>query len=153
MTGAAATWTHATSSTVYGNIEIWYAVANGSGSTITVNRSVQSGPMMVSITEWTGTSGTLIDATSTSGTAALANPGTVTTTGPALLVLGITDEVGNTFGAPSPGTWLDLTGTANAGYMQDEWYRVAPAAGTFGAQVSDTAHFWEAGIAAFAYTP
>src|SRR3954466_14698803 len=53
VTGAAATWTHATSSTVYGNIEVWYAVADGSGSTVTVNRSVQAGPMMVSVSEWT----------------------------------------------------------------------------------------------------
>lgn len=154
VTGAAAAWTLATSSTTNANIEVWYAIADGSSPTVTIARTNNASDMFMSVSEWSGITKPIVldGATSTSGIASPASAGSITTTGPTLVMFGVADGSPNTFGAPTPGTWTLMTGIAGAD-VQNEWYRVATMAGTFAPTVTDTAHTWDAAIVAFRYTP
>jgi len=154
VTGGSASWTLATRSTVNANIEMWYAVADGSSPTVTIARTSNATVMWLAVSEWSGltTPVVLDDSIATSGTTSPASAGSIATTGPALVLFGVADGSPNTFGAPAPGTWTLMTGIAGAD-VQNEWYRVATSAGTFAPSVTETAHVWDAAIAAFHYTP
>jgi hypothetical protein len=87
-----------------------------------------------------------------SGTTSPASAGSVTTSGPALLIFAASNTGTNVFDAPTPDTWIAMTGVKQ-GLMQGEWYRVADTAGTFAPTVSETGHVWDAALVAFRYVP
>lgn len=154
VTGGGTTWNSATGSFVNANEEIYYGVTNGTNATVTIARTGSTSPIWLSVSEWSGlaTTGALVDAKSAAGTTAPDAVSSVTTTGATLLVFASTDDSPNTYGSPSPGTWTAMTPISGF-QVQSEWYRVAPTAGTYSAQVTETAHSWEASLAAFRYTP
>jgi hypothetical protein len=154
VSGASSAWTLATSSLANANIEIWYAVADGSSATVTIARTNNMSNMWLAVSEWSGVTTPVVleDAVAASGTTSPASAGSITTPGPALVMFGVANGSPNTFGAPTPGTWTLMTGVAGAD-VQNEWYGVATGAGTFAPTVTETAHVWDAAIAAFRYAP
>lgn len=155
VTGAGTTWSSAAGSFDNANEEIYYGVTNGTNATVTITRTASTAPIWLSVSEWSGlaTTAPLVDAKATGGLTSPANPGaSVTTTGPTLLVFGAANDKPNTFGTPTPGTWTAMT--AIVGFeVQSSWYRVEPTAGTYTVSVTETAHQWDAALAAFRYTP
>jgi len=151
VTGGGTTWTLATSSTRYANVEIWFGITDGSSATVTITLNGSSSPIWMSVSEWSGLAA-LDAARSTFGATSPASAGAITTTGPDLLLFAVADSVPNTFGTPTPGTWTAMTGTTGM-YTQLEWYRTEMVAGTYVPTVSETAGAWDAAIAAFHIAP
>jgi hypothetical protein len=154
VSGGGVTWNLAAQSLINANEEIWWGVSDGTSATVTIARTANTQPMWLQVTEWSGlaTTSTLIDAAADNGTTSPASAGSVTTTGPSLLVFAATNDKDNVFGSPTPGTWTTLPGI-DAFLVQSEWYRVEPNAGTFTPTVTEQKHSWDAALAAFKYVP
>jgi len=157
VTGGGATWSRAARSLQNSNIEIWYGASDGSSSTVTITFSgTNPYPMWLVITEWAGlaTTSTLDAATASNGASSPASAGTIATSNAAdLVVFGASDMAPNTWGAPGPGTWSGLPTVTSTVITQAAWYRFESATGSFAPQVGETAHAWDAAIAAFRTAP
>lgn len=153
VTGGGA-WTRAAASTTNKNVEIWYAIADGTSATVTASRAGNTADMWLAVSEWRGlaTPVVLEGATDQAGVASPTSAGTLETHGPALVVFAATNIRLNTFGDPAPGTWTAMTGIY-AGDMQEAWYQVAPTAGTFAPTATETGHQWDAALVGFSYVP
>jgi hypothetical protein len=155
VTGGA-TWTKAVNSLSNSNIEIWFGVATGSGSTVTITFPAYSLPMWMTVTEWSDmATSNVLDAThaSANSSSPASSGAIVTTTARDLVIFGVADGAPNTFGAPSQGTWSALTGVSSNVIVQSEWYQVVSATGTYNPQVTETHHDWDAAIAALRIAP
>lgn len=150
--GGVGSWTLATLSVDNANTEIWFGVTNGTSAMVTITRTTSVSPTWMSVTEWSGlaTTNTLDMATAASGSTSPAAAGSITTSGPALVLFSIADQAPTTFGSPTPGTWTALAGTSGA-YVQLEWYRIVTTSGTFAPQVTTTNTNWDAAIAALRF--
>jgi hypothetical protein len=148
--GGVMTWTRAAGSFDNANIELWYGVTNGSNATVTINCASNTLSMGLSVSEWSGlaTTNVLDKARATSGLTSPASAGMIATANAHdLLLFGVANDSPNTFGNPAPGTWLPLT-PVTGNIVQSEWYRVVNATGTYAPAVSETAHAWDAALAA-----
>jgi hypothetical protein len=149
--GGVQTWTRATRALQNTNIEIWYGISDGSSAAVTATFPAYTLPIWMLVTEWSNMASTnLLDKTvSTSGTSSPAGAGSITTTSASeLVIFGVGDQTPNTFGAPQ-GTWNALTTVSSNATVQDVWYLLAPATGTFAPGVSETHHSWDAALASF----
>lgn len=151
VSGGGATWSRATRSLDNANIEIWYGVSDGSSAAVTITFPSNPLSIWMAISEWSGmaTSNLLDGASATSGTASPASAGTITTTTARdLVIFAVADSAPSTFGVPSQGPWSAMEAMTSAAIVQDEWYTVVDAPGTSDPQVTETAHAWDAAIAA-----
>jgi hypothetical protein len=156
VTGAGATWTRAASSLTNSNIELWYAVTDGTNATVTINRPNSGAPIFLHVSEWSGlaTTGSLDQATVADGTVGPASAGSITTTNALdLVVFAASAYTPSTFGSPAPGTWASLTPISGAAVTQRVWYRIENATGTFAPTVAQSGGFWDALLAAFRLAP
>lgn len=147
--GGVATWQLAVKSTVQSNVEIWYGVTDGSSATVTITLNNSTGPMWLSVSEWTELTGTLDAAVGNDGNTTPASAGPITTTTRGLLVFGVSQFTPSNIGSPSPGVWTALQAIDGVSVKQREWSRVEPNAGSYSASVSVSNSGWDAAIAAF----
>ena len=149
--GGVATWTRATQSLSNVNIEIWYGVTNGSSATITIAFPAYSLPMWMDVSEWSGlaVSNILDGAVSKSGATSPATAGSLSASANDLVLFAVGDSKPNTFGTPTQGTWTDMITVTTNATTQTAWYRFAAAAGTVNPGVTESAHSWDAAVAAF----
>jgi hypothetical protein len=151
--GGVGTWTKATSSLTHNEVEIWYGavdVATNTSTTPVTATASAAGGMYMSVTEWNGLSLTIDKTAAQGGTTSPASPPSITTTNASsndLVLFGVADNSGNTYGTPSGGTWTALSPQITTPVAQSVWYQIA-AAGTFSPTVTETAHSWDAVIAA-----
>lgn len=153
LTGGTATWTRATFSTSYPNIEVWFGVADGT-STVTITANGTTG-LTLAVSEWSGlvTTSPLDAAIANSGTTSPASAGMITTShAPDLVIFAVADYLNNTFGTPTGGAWIELD-HAVSNSEQVVWYQVATSPGTYEGQVSETDHRWDAALVAFRIAP
>lgn len=154
VTGGGATWTKATGSSANANIEIWYGIVTGSGTTVTIARAVSTtDTFFANVSEFSNISTTTpFDvAVASAGATSPASAGTITTThAPDLLIFGVADLTPNAFGVPGPGTW-NAVGTAGPtpSYVEGVWYRNAFIPNGYSPTVTETGNHWDAAIAAF----
>lgn len=154
--GGVATWTRAAQSLINANIEIWFGVTTGSSSTVAISFPANQLPIWMAVSEWSGvaTSNIIDGARATAGTASPAGAGAITTTNPQdLLIFGVADSAPNTWGVPSQGAWTAMTSISTPAIAQLAWYQVVSSSGSYGPQVSETAHAWDAAVAAFRVAP
>jgi hypothetical protein len=156
--GGVATWSPATSSWMYSNVEIWYGVVTSASTTGVTIQSTTPGDIRMNLTEWSWSvpgQATILDhASATAGTTSPASPPAITTTSANdLLVVGVADYYPNSLGTPSPGSWSSMTPMNDANYVQGSWYQVAPSLTTYAPAISDSGHNWDAAIAAFKCLP
>ena len=150
--GGVGNWFKAQSSTTNTHIEIWYgAVDTATNTSLTTPVTITAataGGMWMTLTEWSGVSLTIDKSAAQAGTTSPASAPSITTTNASdLVILGIADNIGNTFGSPSTGTWTALTAVTTP-EAQTTWYSIAAATATFNPTVTETAHTWDAAIAA-----
>ena len=150
--GGVGNWFKAQSSTTNTHIEIWYGAVdiatNTSLTTPVTITAATAGGMWMTLMEWSGVSLTIDQSGAQAGTSSPASAPSITTTNANdLVILGIADNIGNTFGSPSTGTWTALTAVTTP-EAQTTWYSIAAATATFNATVTETAHTWDAAIAA-----
>jgi hypothetical protein len=153
--GGVTTWTRAAFSDINSNAEIWYGVTDGASKDIVIHGVVgDTHPMFGNVSEWGGlvTPPTLDGTTANDGLVSPADPGSITTTfAHDIVFMGVGDFVPNTFGTPTPGTWVALMGV-NADIALGAWYHlVGPT--TVHSTVTETAHQWDAVVAAFKVAP
>jgi len=150
--GGVGNWFKAQSSTTNTHIEIWYGavdVATLTSSTPVTITAATAGGMWMTLMEWNGVSLTIDKSAAQAGTSSPASAPSITTTNASdLVILGIADNIGNTFGSPTPGSWTALTAVTTP-KAQTAWYQIAAATATFNPTVTETAHTWDAAIAAF----
>jgi hypothetical protein len=146
VTGGA-TWTKITGSNENANIEIWYGIADGSHTPVSLDCAVsgcETQPIWMNLSEWSGLAGNPVGPSiATNGQTSPVQVGSITTTGADLLVFAVSDGSPNSVGVPGPGTWTALEDVAPVAITQNAWYRVAPA-GTYAPKVTETANGWDA---------
>src|SRR5947207_2086339 len=149
--GGVGNWFKAQSSTTNTHIEIWYGavdVATLTSSTPVTITAATAGGMWMTLMEWNGVSLTIDKSAAQAGTSSPASAPSITTTNASdLVILGIADNIGNTFGSPSTGSWTALTAVTTP-EAQTTWYSIAAATATFNPTVTETANTWDAAIAA-----
>jgi hypothetical protein len=159
-TGGGATWSKATASYTWTNVEIWYGITDGSSATVNISSTAAAGNIWMQVSEWSGmTTGSVLDTaaagTGTSGTspASASAPSITTTQANDLLIFGVSTYTSETFvGTPAPGTWTPMAAVAASGDEQAEWYRVVSATGAYQPAISISGPVtirWDAAIAAF----
>ncbi len=150
--GGVGNWFRAQSSTTNTHIEIWYGavdVATNTSSTPVTITAATAGGMWMTLMEFSGVSLAIDKSGAQAGTSSPASAPSITTTNASdLVILGIADNIGNTFGSPSTGSWTALTAVTTP-EAQTTWYSIAVATATFNATVTETANAWDAAIAAF----
>ena len=150
VVGGGATWTLVAGSFTHRNLELWYGVASGSNSTVTITRASGASSMSLSISEWAGiaVANPFDGAVARSGEASPATTDTLVTTDRDLILFAVADGADNVFGNPMPGQWHALDGIDDV-TSQHAWYRVRDAAGPITPAVSETAGGWDAVTAGF----
>lgn len=153
--GGITTWTRGAFSRVNANVEIWYGVTDGTSRTVLAKLMTCIGPFQGAVSEWSGLAVPPDDgAHAAAGTTSPADPGIVTTTNARdLLIFGVTDNAGSTFGMPAPGSWTALDNPSGMYITQGAWYQVTSAPGVYEPQVSETAHSWDAALVALKIAP
>jgi hypothetical protein len=151
--GGGVTWQLATRSSVNTNVEIWYGITDGSSASVAIELPMNPLPIWMSVSEWPATATANLDrARSAAGITSPASAGAITTTSKSELVLfAVADASPDTLGSV-PG-WSSLTGVASSVTVQAEWFTLAPQPGELAPQVSETAHAWDAAIAALELMP
>jgi hypothetical protein len=156
--GGAASWGKAASSTTNTNIEIWYGpVTSGSSAPVTITCS-QTGAIWMNVSEWSGLVNTqsqvLDQGNAQHGTSSPASASSISTAHADDLVLfGVADTSGNTFGVPTAGPWSSFSSVSAGGFAQAAWYQTVSATGTYDPTVTVTRSYWDAAIAAFKIAP
>ena len=151
--GGVATWTRAAYSPTNANIEIWFGVTDGSSATVTITFPNNPLSIWMVVSEWSGLTGALDAAHATAGKTSPASAGAITTGARDLIIFGVADSAPNMFGAPSGGAWSALDGITSAPIVQAEWYGELDPTSGYAPQVSETAHAWDAAIAALEIDP
>jgi hypothetical protein len=152
--GGVTTWLRAAFSTSNTNVEIWYGTVDTSSATgVTATVTGCTGGMWMNLTEWSGLWGVVDQAAALAGTTSPASAGSITTTNASdLVIFGVADPSGNTYGSPSlggtPGPWTAMTAITSPA-AQSSWYQNVSATGTFNPTVSETKHAWDAAMATF----
>jgi hypothetical protein len=155
VSGGGATWTLVTRSTAQANVEIWMGVTDGSSATVTIALAGNTSTFTMTVSEWAKLASTnRVDVTSV-GTA-LSSPataGSITSTGaPELVLFGASAFGMATWGTPSGGPWIPMTGvTSNV--SQAVWYRVAMTTGTLAPTVTESGTSWDAALVALRAAP
>lgn len=145
--GGVVAWSLAARQLTNTNIELWYGITNGSSATISLTFPQDDLPMWAVVGEFAGA--TAFDgAISADGTASPASAGALSVHAHDLVIFGVGDQMPNTFGAPAGG-WTALMPASSDHTEQDVWFTVAAATGTLAPSVTETAHQWDAAIAAF----
>ncbi len=155
VSGGGATWTLAARSTTEANIEIWVGVTNGSSATVTISLAGNTTQLTLAVSEWANLAQTnLVDVTRTgTGSTSPASAGSVTTTGaPELVLFGVAAFSSPTWGVPTGGPWIQMTGVS-AGVSQAAWYRVVTTPGTLAPIVTETGSSWDAALVALRGAP
>lgn len=153
VTGGGATWTMIISSNENANIEVWYGIADGTRTPVTLNCGVagcETQPIWMHLSEWSGlaTTGVVDQSIAGHGLASPAHAGSITTHGAQdLIILALADGAPNTVGTPAPGAWTALTEVAPVAITQFAWYRVGPP-GAYAPSVTETANGWDAALVA-----
>src|SRR2546428_5907875 len=157
--GGVTTWQRAAYSTSNTNLEIWYGpVDTASATGVTATVTACTGGMWMNLTEWSGLSVAVDTAAARSGTTSPASALAITTTNANdLLVFGVADSSGNTYGSPTlgntPGPWTAMTAITTPA-AQASWYQNLSATATnVQPTVTETQHAWDAAIAAFKACP
>jgi hypothetical protein len=156
VTGASVDWTRAVVAVGGDDVEIWYGVADGSDSAITIS-GCSAGPMWMSVSEWAGisTMDPLDTSSGSNGAGALASPGTTDAGALDLVIVAATCD--GMLGIGSDQDWSQLQGTQVASdgltIEQAEWWTAVRS----GTEVSPTISVpssltWDAAIAAFRST-
>jgi hypothetical protein len=149
--GGVGNWFKAQSSTTNTHIEIWYGavdVATNTSTTPITATAATAGGMWMTVTEWNGVSLAIDKTAAQAGTTSPASAGSITTTNAADLVMfGVADNTGSTYGTPTGGTWTALTAITTP-EAQTTWYQIAVATATFNPTVTETASTWDAAILA-----
>jgi hypothetical protein len=154
--GGVTSWTRAAGAFSACDSEIWFGVTNGSSGTVTIGLPSNTMEIFLNVSEWSGLNGgSLIDgATNASGKAGPVTPAPLTTThANDLLMFVATDNTPNTFGTVGPGTWTPLMPIQSGSCVQDAWYSVASAIGTFAPTVTQTGGHWDTSIVGFRIAP
>jgi hypothetical protein len=153
VTGAAALWSHAADNVDNANVEIWYAIADGTGSMVTVTRAGNTNAMWASISEWSGMAAAspLDNAGANGGLSGTASvPPINTAHAHDLLIFGVADtQPGVSYGTPNPGMWTAMNTVATTDFLQASWYRLVVNTGGYNASVSAQGTGWDAALAAF----
>jgi len=151
------TWTKATSSLTNTKVEIWYGavdVATNTSTTPVTATASATGAIYVSVTEWNGLSLAIDQTAAQGGTTSPASAPSITTTNASdLVVFGVADSSGNTYGTPTGGTWTALSPQITTPVAESVWYQIAAATGAFNPTVTETAHSWDAVITALKGCP
>jgi hypothetical protein len=143
------TWTKIAGSDENANIEVWYAVADGSRSPVSLDCTLsgcETQPIWMNLTEWSGLAAqNLVEAgISTSGVTSPVHVASVTTSSPHdLIVFAFADGAPNVVGVPGPGNWIALDEVAPVAITQFAWYRIVTP-GTYAPTVTETANGWDA---------
>ena len=149
VSGGGATWTKITGSIQNANIEVWYGIADGSRTPVTLDCGVsgcETQPIWMHLAEWSGlaTTGVVEASIASNGVSSPVSFGSVTTHDEQVLLLfALADGAPNTVGTPGPGTWTGLDEVAPVAVTQFAWYRVV-GPGTYSPTVTETAHGWDA---------
>ena len=154
--GGVTTWNRAAFSAQNTNCEIWWGVTDGTSRDVIVHGVPgDTSAKFGNVSEWSGlaTTAPLDGAHAANGLASPADPGAITTANARdLLIVGVGDGVPNTFGAPTPGTWIALT-PITADISLAAWYRTQTTAGIVHPTVSETSGQWDAAVAALKIAP
>jgi hypothetical protein len=144
-------WFRAESSLTNTHIEIWYGAVDATTSTSTspiTATAASAGNMWITVSEWNGVSLAIDKSADLAGTTSPASAGSITTTNAAdLVIFGVANNTGNTFGSPTPGSWTALTAVTTP-EAQTTWYQIAAATATFNPTVTETGNQWDAAILA-----
>jgi hypothetical protein len=148
-------WTKVDASTQCANTEIWYRVTDGSSTSVAITGSA-TGDTWMWIGELSGLDTTnLLDQHTNKGynngaTTTIPTSSSITTAAARELVLFSAGRYQNSFMTPGPGTWTKLTAPAGQNmFLQNEWYMVTSATGTFAPSVGSGANCWDTVIASF----
>lgn len=145
--GGVGTWTLATRSIHNTNIEVWYGVTDGTSASVAMAFPMDDLPMWMVVGEWSGAAA-FDGAMSTDGTTSPATAGSLAVHERDLVIFGVGDQLPNTYGTLDGG-WTALMPAKSNHTDQRVWFTVAAATGTIAPSVTETAHQWDAAIAAF----
>jgi hypothetical protein len=153
VTGAGVTWQLAHAETTRANVEIWYGITDGSDSTVQIAATL-TGELWISFEEWRGVTAVLDAQNGMSGVMNPASAGAITcgATGD-LVILGVADNLPNTFGTPGAATWTALAPPATSSHIEQPWYTFSAPAQMLAPTVTETGGSWGAAIAAFRVAP
>lgn len=147
-TGGAPQWRNAARSQISDNVEIWYGVSDGSSATVSI-AATTSGPMCMSVSEWSGVANMLDTENAMHGGAGTVTAGPITTIdAPDLIVFAVGGYASIRTTVTEDARWMPLEAPATLSGVQLEWYRIASTPVT-SQPTTETTDSWDAVIAAF----
>ncbi len=156
--GGVAVWTKLASSTVHLNLEVYAGVTDGTSAVVTIDRPNANAPNTMWVGEWSGLATLPIVGDGTAIADGVVSPAITAgvTTSPAgrdLVLFGVADGAGNTFGTPTPGAWIATTPIKGFSTHQSVWYRIEDANTTLDPSVTETSNQWDAALLALRIAP
>lgn len=153
VTGAGTSWRLAIYSDMYANVEVWYGITDGTDATVQIGGTVPS-DLWISLAEWRGVTDVLDAKTAMDGLISPATAGTITCGDAGDLVLfAAADNLPNTFGEPTGGTWSPLEPAGSSQHAEQPWYTACAPLETLSPTVAETSGNWGVALVAFRLAP
>lgn len=135
--GGVVSWTLATGSNSYANVELWYGVTDGTDAAVTVSCLCgDTGNMRLWVGEWAGLAtdnlleaAVSMDGSSRPGSATV--PALTTVDSDDLLIFAVSVFGSITSEASGGGTWTRLDSVPVSPAVQSEWYQLVKARGSY----------------------
>ncbi len=158
ISGLGSAWTRAAGSWQHVNLELWYAVATGTGTQVTLTSTDGANPIYILISEWSGllasdpldVAGAASGPASGSAASTDARGGPIQTTTGDAIVLAVASDAGSGIATPSGEVEVDQRITS-FGVIGD-WYEMGTTPGSYNPGMSSPGS-WDAAVVAFKLEP